>query len=142
MAIGKHARKDVVCISEDASLFEAAQMMKQKNVGSIVVVKDQASDLTPTGILTDRDIVTKLLADDVNLKNVSVKDTLTQALLAIKEDERTKSAMELMQKHGIRRAPVVNQEGKVSGIISLDDLFILLIDKLSILADVIKKQMH
>jgi CBS domain-containing protein len=141
MSIANCACKDVVTLPEAASLSEAAKLMKQKNVGSIVVVKNAENDLIPVGIITDRDIVTLSDAANVELNKVSVKDVVTKDLLVVKEDSNYHDAIQAMAEKGVRRAPVVDENGKLTGLISVDDLLVILIDKLSSLSALIKKQM-
>ncbi|MCD6047340.1 MAG: hrp1 3 [Gammaproteobacteria bacterium] len=140
MSICKFATTQVSCVSEDASLFEATECMKKDKVGAIVVVKNKESDLTPVGMLTDRDIVTHLLADGIDPKSASVKDIVTKDLMTIKESFNLQEATKALKDKGVRRAPIVNEQNKVVGIVSLDDLFVLMADELYCLAEVVKKQ--
>lgn len=142
MSIIKYATKDIVCISEDASLFEAAQLMKQKNVGSLIVVKNVDKDLTLTGMLTDRDIVTKLIAEDIPSKQITVKDSLTQIAVSVSNQESMENCIELMSTKGIRRLPIIDEHQRVKAIISFDDLFMFIAKKLGKLAEVIQKQLE
>ncbi len=140
MSIHNISVKEVCCVSEDSSLFEAAKYMKDDNVGAVVVVKNKESDLTPVGILTDRDLVTHLLADNVDPKSISVVDVITQGIATANESFSVQETVKVMKEKGVRRLPIVNDENKVTGIISMDDLLILLIEELCCLSEVIKKQ--
>jgi CBS domain-containing protein len=142
MSISKYVNRNVCSLSEDASLSEAVTLMKDKNVGSIVIVKSVTSDPTPVGVLTDRDIVIKLLADEVNLKIISVKDTLTSTVCAIKEQEGMDETIELMCDNAVRRIPIVNEQGQLTGIVTLDDLIVALANKMHHLSELIEKQMN
>lgn len=141
MSIAQYATREVVMVSEEATVFDAAQLMKKENVGAIVVVKDRENDLTPCGILTDRGIVTKFLAEGKDPKEVRVKNIpWSGELLVIREGQGIQETVKALADKGVRRAPVVNENNKLIGIISFDDLFILLADELHYLADLIRNQ--
>ena len=140
MSIEQYITPNVVMASEDTSLEQIARLMKQENVGAIVIVKNKETDPTPTGILTDRDIVTKLLAEDATIKQVSVKNIVTHDLLVIRQDQGVREVIRALTEKGVRRAPVVDANNKVIGIITLDDLLLLIIEELHYLAGLIKKQ--
>jgi len=139
MTIEKYASRKVVTISEYASLFEAASMMKKENIGAVVIVKDN-NNLNPIGMLTDRDIVTKLIADKASLEDINVKDTITNDLLTISEGDSFESAIEALAKKGVRRAPLVDKNNFLIGLITLDDLLIRIIKNLNSLLNVVEKQ--
>jgi CBS domain-containing protein len=141
MAIEQYATRNVVMVSEEASLHEAAHLMKEENVGTIVVVKNKETDLTPRGILTDRDIVIRLLSEDGDPKQIRVKDISTHNLLVIQQGQGVQETIKALTDKGVRRAPVVDANNKIIGIITLDDLLLLVIEELQCLAGLIKKQM-
>lgn len=134
-----YIKKDPVTVSEEGSLEEVARLMREKNVGSVVVVKDH--DI-PTAIITDRDIVTRLLAKEVSLEEVCVKDVASQSLLLVKEDQCLDDVLEKMSEKAVRRAPVVSQEGKLMGVVSLDDVIVCMAERLQKVLTVIQKQLE
>ncbi|MFU8797631.1 MAG: CBS domain-containing protein [Gammaproteobacteria bacterium] len=142
MSIENICNHDVVMLPPGASIQEAAQLMKEKNVGCVVVVKDVLSDKSPIGIITDRDIAIKLTADDVDAEQVTVYDVMSREIVLIFKNDSVKKAIIAMQAKGVRRAPVIDENHKVCGIISLDDLFVLLIEELDFLKDLIQKQIQ
>src|SRR6266516_3761379 len=98
-----------VTIAAGATVVEAAKVMREKNIGSLVVV-DRG---TPTGIVTERDLVTKVAALDLQPSRVFVKDIMTSPVVA--------EAAKLMSQRKIRRLPVV-EEGKLVGMVTENDI--------------------
>lgn len=136
MTIEKICKKPIVTISDDASLINAALAMKQNNIGDVVVVKDDK----PVGILTDRDIVVKVAANDVNLSDIKVSDVMSSDLLILKTDQGVNAAINAMREKGVRRAPVLDGQNKLIGIATVDDLLILLASELKVLSDIVARQ--
>jgi CBS domain-containing protein len=131
--------KNVVTVTEDANLNEVAKLMHDKNIGSVVIIAHKDNPI-PKGIITDRDIVTRIIGEEVKLDEVSIKDVSSQPLVVVKEEQNMQETLDAMSKNGIRRVPVINKEGKLVGLISLDDLLINLIEKLNSLSMLLKKQ--
>lgn len=119
MSVAQTCNRNVVYIDENASVNEVAEMMREKHVGSVIVV-DQAGK--PTGIITDRDLVIEILAEEVSPDSVVLKDIMTPDPIVIKESEDISDALDKMRHKAVRRAPVVDEEGLLSGIISIDDI--------------------
>jgi CBS domain-containing protein len=139
MSIGKLFNRQVVTVPRDMSINHAAKLMKIHKIGDIVVINDEHEGV-PVGIFTDRDIAVKIVAEEVDPINFCVGDAMSEALLVLEEHLGVKEAVELMCVKGIRRAPITNQEGRVIGIISIDDLILLLADELGTIAKLIGKQ--
>jgi CBS domain-containing protein len=116
------AIKPVVTASIRMTIAEAAQAMRAKNVGALVVVNAGR----PLGILTDRDIVMDVVARGNDPDSVLVGDVMHKKPAVISADAGLMDAAHLFAKTGVRRLPVVNRAGQVIGIIALDDLMILL----------------
>ena len=120
--IGEMCTKPVVTISPKVSVQEAARLMRRKNVGALVMVDDSR----PLGILTDRDIVTAVVAQGRDPMTTTVGEVMRRDLTVIREDRGVFDAITLLSDKGVRRLPVVNAAGKLTGIIALDDLLVLL----------------
>jgi len=106
-----------ITIAANATAAEAAKVMREKDIGSLVVV----SQGTPTGIVTERDIVTKVAASDLLPSRIIVKDIMTSPVVAVPPNEEVAEAAKLMSDRKIRRLPVV-QEGKLVGMITENDI--------------------
>lgn len=136
MPVDNLARSDVVTASADASIGALAAAMRDEAVGSIVIT--DAGE--PRGIVTDRDLVTEVLADGGDPGGYVASDVMTSDLCTIERGAGFYRAIELMSEHGVRRLPVVDSEGHLSGIITADDLNELLADEHGELADVVRSQ--
>jgi CBS domain-containing protein len=104
-------------VGADASVIEVAQAMKAEDVGVIPVVEDRE----PVGLITDRDLVIRVLAEGKDAAQVRAGDVATRAPVSATPDMRVSEARELMEQHQIRRLPVVKGRELV-GILSLGDV--------------------
>lgn len=112
---------DVVCCARSTRIIEAARLMREHHTGDVIVVDDPTESRMPAGILTDRDIVVEVLGKGLNPAETTVADVMSHALVIAHEGEDTAVAVERMHLHGVRRVPVVNREGSLVGIFTLDD---------------------
>lgn len=120
--IGEMCTKPVVTVSPKVSVQEAARLMRRKNVGALVVVNSGR----PQGILTDRDITMGVVAQGHDPTTMTVAELMRRDPTVIREDRGIFDAIKLLSAKGVRRLPVVNRTGKLTGIIALDDLLMLL----------------
>jgi CBS domain-containing protein len=118
MQVRELMTKVVTMIDSSATLVEAAELMREEDVG-VLPVGDSGR---PIGMLTDRDIVIRALADDKDPANTSVREVLTPRVTTIYEDRDVGEAAELMAKDQVRRLLVVDHQQNPVGIISLGDL--------------------
>lgn len=106
-----------VTISGESNAAEASGIMRDKEIGSLIVVEDGR----PVGIVTERDVVTKVAAFDRRPREVSVRDIMTSPVIAIHPEEEVLEAARLMSTRKIRRLAVV-KEGKLVGMITENDI--------------------
>lgn len=107
-----------VTIGPGADLVEAAQMMREFHVGFLVV----SDGGLPLGVVTDRDIVLEAVAGDVDPRSVTVGDAMTAAPVTLTADTPLEDALDSLRVAGIRRAPVVDDGGRIVGVLSIDDV--------------------
>jgi CBS domain-containing protein len=119
-----------VTISSQASLTDAARVMRDNNIGDVIVCDDSV----PLGILTDRDIVVRAVATGSDNKTTTVGQVCSRDIVAVGPDDDLDRAVSLMRGQSVRRLPVV-QDNQVVGIVSLGDIAIDH-DPLSALADI------
>ena len=112
---------DVACCGKTTTVAEAARLMRQHHIGDLVVADDSDGTREPIGILTDRDIVTKVVAQQRDPATTVVAEIMTAPLVVAAESEDTETAIERMRSHGVRRLPVVDDAGTIVGILTLDD---------------------
>jgi CBS domain-containing protein len=137
MSIGEVCIRQVVVVSRDTRVSEGAKLMRQYHVGDLVVTDESNGKRVPVGIVTDRDIVLEVLAQDLDPKELSLGDVMMNDLLTVRESEGIFQTIRQMRIKGARRAPVVNNEDELVGIVSVDDLLELLSEELSELSKLI-----
>jgi len=121
MNVGQHCKRRVVCIDSSADIVEAAGMMRDEHVGLLIVYAEGDDIRKPIGVLTDRDIVLEIVAKAVDPHQVTVKDAMTRQPLIASESDELGEALQAMRMAGIRRVPVVDERGALTGIFALDD---------------------
>ncbi|MYT74314.1 MULTISPECIES: CBS domain-containing protein [unclassified Streptomyces] len=107
----------VVAVRPDASLVEAAQLMRAQGIGDVLV----ADEAGLVGVLTDRDITLRAVADGADPLTVSAEAVCTPRPVSVGPDEPVSAAVTLMREHSVRRLPVV-EDGRAVGMVSLGDL--------------------
>ncbi|HXV19562.1 MAG TPA: CBS domain-containing protein [Desulfuromonadales bacterium] len=137
MKVGEICNREVVFVDREAAILEAAQLMRRHHVGDVVVTEERAGIRVPVGILTDRDIVVELLAEQIPLEAVAVGDAMSSELLTVSAEEEVMDALLRMRGRGVRRAPVVDPGGALAGILAVDDLIDLVAEQLSDLVKLI-----
>lgn len=131
---------DVVCCTPGTTVLAAARLMRQRHVGDLVVVDDPDGDQSPLGIVTDRDLVVEVLAQERNPASVTVREVMRKPVVIAGCDEDAGRAAERMKTHGVRRIPVMDNNHKLAGIISLDDLLVQLAADANALVDVVARE--
>jgi len=131
MSVGQICNREVVFVSKEITVVEAARLMREHHVGALVVTEQREGAPHPVSILTDRDIVVEIVAENLNIENLLVEDVMSLDLLTIREDEGISEALKLMKGKGVRRIPVVNSDGDLVGIFTVDDMLELLAEELS-----------
>jgi CBS domain-containing protein len=140
MSISEFCNREVVFATRDMSLPEAARLMREYHVGALVVVDEVNGKRVPVGIVTDRDIVIEVVAQSLELDDFSVGDIMGPQLVSVQEKDGVFETIRLMRTKGIRRIPVVNQEGGLAGIISAEDILDLLAEEMAELARVAPRE--
>lgn len=137
MTISKISNRNVAVLSADKTVLDAAKLMKEKNVGNVIIVNHKNH---PIGIITDRDIVTRIVASEVSSDQMLLSDVMSRDLLILKEFQTIQEAFDMMCAKGVRRAPVVDELNNLTGIASSDDLVLLLADEIESYGKLIRKQ--
>lgn len=139
MPINAFMIQDITSLPATASVLDAAKFMTDMNVGSVVVTDDK--DI-PTGLITDRDIVAKVLALGKDPKSVKISEIMISPVVTISEDKGLMDVTRLMSDKGIRRLPVTGPDGKLAGIVSLDDILLVLGQEMQNIAETLKKELQ
>lgn len=141
ITVGEFCNRRVVTIGKTDTVLEAARRMRAQHVGSIVIVEEAAGTVKPVGIVTDRDIVVSVVATASSyLESLRVGDITTEPLVTAREKDSLVDALKRMRADGIRRMPVVSDEGVLEGIIAFDDLLEFFSEELSDLAALVTRE--
>jgi CBS domain-containing protein len=112
----------VVRTSLSTTLQDAAKLMRRRHVGALVVTDEGLERDRPLGIVTDRDIVIKAVAEGRSVQQATVGEIMTQALATVLRTDTIVQALELMRTRGVRRLAVAEPTGELAGIVSMDDI--------------------
>ncbi|MEM3832301.1 MAG: CBS domain-containing protein [Thermoprotei archaeon] len=110
-------RKDVITVNADDTIVNVAKTMKQKSVGYAIALKDNK----PIGIITERDITWKIVAENLDPQQVKVSAIASYPIISVDPDSDLSLAADLMEKHNIRRLPVI-KDNTIYGIITATDI--------------------
>lgn len=127
MSVGRICIREVDFAASDESVHVAAARMHSRNVGTLLVL-DQ--DRVPIGIVTDRDLTVRVLAQNLDPILTSVGDVMTTLPKSIREDAPIEDALRMMRAGKFRRLVVVDANDRLAGVISLDDILELITEEL------------
>jgi len=133
---------DLATCGRDASILEVARSMREHHTGTLVVVDDPHGERTPAGIVTDRDIVVEVLANELDPATTPVARVMSHELVIASASEDVGAAIERMRLHGVRRLPVVDHGGALLGIVTLDDLLVLHAKRANDLAEIVSREQN
>jgi CBS domain-containing protein len=118
MKIREIMTPDAQCVGPDETLVDAAGLMRQLDVGVLPVCDDGEV----IGMLTDRDITIRAVADARDPGTTKVREIMSPGSVSVFEDQNVDEAVHMMEEHQVRRAPVLNRENRLVGILSLGDI--------------------
>ena len=130
MLTGEYCNREVTIIGRGDSVTTAAKLMRDHHVGNVLIVDSNNGERTPIGILTDRDIVIKVLAENLDLKMVTLEDIMSFRLVTVQESDDLMATIKRMRQYGIRRVPVVNSRGGLVGVLAVDDILDVITEQL------------
>ncbi len=134
MLIKDHLSKVLVTCKPETSIQEVAKLMKNHEVGAVLVTVHRR----PVGILTDRDLVVRFLAENRQLLSVTAEDVMSRAVETVSDQGDLSEVIRTMQRASVRRIPVVNTLGEAVGLLSFDDMLDLVADEVAALRDVVR----
>ena len=123
------------CFESDTCATAAVHRMEELGIGSIVVTRDGR----PVGMVTDRDLALHILDNELDPSEHSVSECMSSVLITVSQEDSVSDVVERMREHGIRRIPVLDSDGKLAGIVSADDLVLLLARDLNHVAAAIRR---
>ena len=135
MTLTEMATTDVVTAKPDTAVRDLLEQMDRENVGSVVIT----DGTDPVGLVTDR-MVAMALREGDTVDDMSADDVMTDRLHTLEDDTTHFEALEMMSSEGIRRLPIVDHDGALAGIITLDDMLMVMAAELSNASDVVAQQ--
>ncbi|ELZ21738.1 signal transduction protein with CBS domains [Haloterrigena salina JCM 13891] len=135
MSVGELGPKNVVTAGPDTELETVAQRLASNNVGAAVVTEGEE----PVGIVTDRDIALEVAQSD-DVAATPAEDVMTAGLTTLREDADAIEISRAIKEENARRFPVVDENGELTGIVTLDDLVATIGEQLDNVADTIEAQ--
>mgnify|MGYP005848206501 CR=1 FL=1 len=130
MNVGEICIRDVVVASRDATVAQAAQLMREFHVGDLVVVDESGGRRIPAGIVTDRDVVIGVVAPGLDPAILTAGDIMSGELITARESDGVFETLQTMRRRGVRRLPVVDAAGALAGIVALDDILEIIAEEL------------
>jgi signal-transduction protein with cAMP-binding, CBS, and nucleotidyltransferase domain len=128
-------RTELVTVSPDDAIRTVAETMRDETVGSVVVERDDEA----VGIITDRDLTVEILAEGTDPPTLTAREVMTPDPVTADVGKGVFELCELMREESVRRMPVVD-DGRLVGIVTLDDLVILLGDEMHELSEVVRSE--
>jgi CBS domain-containing protein len=136
MNAGSVCKRGVVTVAPTDDLIAAAHLMREKHVGYLIVSETRRV----VGVLTDRDIVVAVLAQEVDARAVKVGDVMTRDPLLVEEGQSIEAVLRHMREAGVRRVPVVDRSGALTGVLSIDDVLERMAEQLIDIAGSIRNE--
>ena len=120
--MGDVCNREVIAVTRETTVLAAAQRLRERHVGSVVVCDLDGNRRVPVGIVTDRDIVVEVVATELRAETITVGDIMGRELVTAHESDSVAETLAVMHDKGVRRIPVVAGDGHLVGIVSLNDL--------------------
>lgn len=137
MSIGRICVRDVDLADPEESVLLAARRMNSRNVGALMVLDRHRA---PIGIVTDRDLALRVVGEGRDANTTSVREVMTRAPEAVHEETPIETALTRMRAGPYRRLPVVDSDGSLVGVVSLDDILDLLSEEFAEIGRLIRKE--
>lgn len=137
MTAGGVCSRNVETTGRAVSVADAARQMRDRRVGYVVVVEDGDAGSFPVGLLTDRDIVVRIVARALDPGLLCVGDVASDAIHVVREERSMQEVLAVMQRHGVRRLPVCTFRGALVGIITIDDVLAVISSELTQAAQIV-----
>ncbi len=114
--------REVIWAQRYLAVDDAARLMREHHVGTVVVVDEKEEGRVVVGVLTDRDIVTSIVAKNLDPGDIRVGDAMSTDLVTARENDSLVDLLAGMSRSGVRRMPVIDARGVLVGLVALDDV--------------------
>ncbi|HEX5373195.1 MAG TPA: CBS domain-containing protein [Aquabacterium sp.] len=142
MNLSSIVNRTVAVALPHTSVTQAAKLMREYHIGALVVMSSDQPDALPRGMLTDRDLVLEVLAQEVDPDMVTVGDISLERLVTASVDDSLFEAVSRMSEAGVRRLVIVDEVGGLIGLVSMDDVIVALSQALVALAQIIPSELR
>jgi CBS domain-containing protein len=136
MTVYDCCQPDVIVVTPELPVVDIARLMEETNLGCVIVSEGEK----PVGIITDRDLVLRVMAARRDPTETLAMEIMSRDLIVLKNNMGLYEAMDHMRDKGVRRMPVVDDEGKLQGIITVDDIIRLLVEEMNCIACIIQSE--
>lgn len=140
LTTGEVCTRSVTIAFKRTPLSGAARLMRENHVGCLVVVEEADGLRIVVGVITDRDIVTGVLAPGLDINRLYVEDVMTTDLVTARQEDSLIDVMRAMRRKGVRRLPVVGAQNELVGVVTLDDVLDILAEELGLLVAAIDNE--
>ncbi|MEQ8789240.1 MAG: CBS domain-containing protein [Pirellulaceae bacterium] len=137
MSVGRICVREVDTVDPEETVQAAAERMHSRNVGSLIVI---SKGREPIGILTDRDVTVKVVARGRDPLTTYVDEVMGERPKCVREDASIESALAVMRSGPFRRVPVVADDGKLVGLVTLDDVLDLLAEEFGAIGALLREE--
>ena len=139
MNVGSLCKRKVRTALPEDTMRDAAHRMARHSVGTLVVVDPRSDGRDPIGIVTDRDLVTRGIAADMDPDLTHVAMVMSVPVQVVRESRPVEEALDRMSRRGIRRLVVTDDDGKLAGIVALDDILEALVGEIDSVGRVLER---
>ena len=122
MHVGRIVTRPAETCTADESAASLATRMLHSHVGDLVVIEYRKGEAVPIGIVTDRDLAISVMAPKLNPESVTAGQIMSRGLIVVSEKDDVSVALDEMRRSGVRRLPVVDDDGRLTGVVALDDV--------------------
>lgn len=140
MTVGEVCTRNVVFVDASLTIENAARQMREEHVGALVVAAPTDGRIVPQGIITDRDLVLSIMAPGIDPRVFTVGDIMSPDLITAPDSDEMFSTVRRMRLKGVRRIPVVDSCGALTGIFTLDDFLYVLAKEMREVAGLIDRE--
>ncbi len=137
MTAGRICCREVSFADPNEPVRAAARRLEEHGVGCLVVLGGRRA---PVGVLTDRDLALRVVADGRDPESTRVREVMSAVPLTAHESTPIEEALDRMRRAGVRRLPVVDDEGSLAGLLTLDDVLDLLVEEASSVGGILSRQ--
>lgn len=142
MSISTLCNREVIIIEPEASVLEAAKLMRKHHVGSILAVNKRNTKRIPVGIVTDRDLIVEVIATELDPAVITVGDIMVSELVTVNQNTGVFETIQYMRRKAVRRTPVIDDDGALIGLVTMDDLLPFLAEELAELTKIADREAH